>query len=267
MARQSAAPPPGRIAHPATVRALQQRLMAWYRQHGRDLPWRRTRDPYAILVSEMMLQQTQVQRALLYYEKFLSRYPTVEDLARADTPEVREMWHGLGYYARARNLQLTSQKIVADHGGCFPDTPEGLQKLPGIGPYTAGAVSSFAFRRPTAILDTNAAPGAEPLLCAAQGATDAPLSVVRGPSRHPGQPGRMSSIRRLWMSARLFARRGSRAARRVRCARCVGRSGKKKSGEKRRLSLSGGGQGSGPHLTITVRWSMVGSRKHGSPAL
>lgn len=157
MARQSAAPPPGRIAHPATVRALQQRLMAWYRQHGRDLPWRRTRDPYAILVSEMMLQQTQVQRALLYYEKFLSRYPTVEDLARADTPEVREMWHGLGYYARARNLQLTSQKIVADHGGCFPDTPDGLQKLPGIGPYTAGAVSSFAFRRPTAILDTNAA--------------------------------------------------------------------------------------------------------------
>lgn len=157
MARKSTAPPPGRIAHPATIRALQQRLMTWYCQHGRDLPWRRTRDPYAILVSEVMLQQTQVQRALLYYEKFLSRYPTVEDLARADEPEVRETWHGLGYYARARNLHLTSQKIVADYDGRFPDTPEELQKLPGIGPYTAGAVSSFAFHRHAAILDTNAA--------------------------------------------------------------------------------------------------------------
>lgn len=157
MARKSVAPPPGRIAHPATVRALQRRLMAWYSHHGRDLPWRRTRDPYAILVSEVMLQQTQVRRALLYYEKFLSRYPTVEDLARADEPEVRETWHGLGYYARARNLQSTSQKIVADHNGRFPNTPEELQKLPGIGPYTAGAVSSFAFHRHAAILDTNAA--------------------------------------------------------------------------------------------------------------
>ena len=157
MARKSAVQLPSRIAHPATVRALHRRLLAWYGQHGRDLPWRRTRDPYAILVSEVMLQQTQVQRALLYYEKFLSRYPTVEDLARADEPEVRETWHGLGYYARARNLQLTSRKIVAERDGRFPDTPEELQKLPGIGPYTAGAVSSFAFHRHAAILDTNAA--------------------------------------------------------------------------------------------------------------
>ena len=157
MARTSAVQLSSRIAHPATVRALQRRLLAWYGQHGRDLPWRRTRDPYAILVSEVMLQQTQVQRALLYYEKFLSRYPTVEDLARADEPEVRETWHGLGYYARARNLQLTSRKIVAERDGRFPDTPEELQKLPGIGPYTAGAVSSFAFHRHAAILDTNAA--------------------------------------------------------------------------------------------------------------
>ena len=157
MARTSAVQLLSRIAHPATVRALQRRLLAWYGQHGRDLPWRRTRDPYAILVSEVMLQQTQVQRALLYYEKFLSRYPTVEDLARADEPEVRETWHGLGYYARARNLQLTSRKIVAERDGRFPDTPEELQKLPGIGPYTAGAVSSFAFHRHAAILDTNAA--------------------------------------------------------------------------------------------------------------
>jgi A/G-specific adenine glycosylase len=91
-------------AHPATVRAFQRRLIAWYHHHGRDLPWRRTRDPYAILVSEVMLQQTQVSRAVLYYERFLERYPTVEELAHADEGEVRETWEGLGYYNRARNL-------------------------------------------------------------------------------------------------------------------------------------------------------------------
>lgn len=146
-----------KVAHPATIRALQQRIISWYEQHGRDLPWRRTRDPYAILVSETMLQQTQVQRALLYYDKFLNRYPTPEALAKAEEPEVRETWQGLGYYARARNLQRTTQKIVADHNGTFPTTPEELEKLPGIGPYTAGAISSFAFQRDAAILDTNAA--------------------------------------------------------------------------------------------------------------
>jgi A/G-specific adenine glycosylase len=148
--------PPWRFAHAATIRAFQQRLIAWYQKHGRDLPWRRTRDPYAILVSEIMLQQTQVQRATLYYDKFLQRYPTVADLARADEPEVRETWEGLGYYARARNLQRTSQKIVADYAGRFPKDPAELETLPGIGPYTAGAVASFAFRKDAAILDTNA---------------------------------------------------------------------------------------------------------------
>lgn len=145
-----------RFAHPATIRALQQRLIVWYQKHGRDLPWRRTRDPYAILVSEIMLQQTQVQRATLYYEKFLQRYPTIEELARADEPEVREIWEGLGYYARVRNLQRTSQKIVEDYDGRFPTNPKELETLPGIGPYTAGAVASFAFRKNAAILDTNA---------------------------------------------------------------------------------------------------------------
>ncbi|MBM4258711.1 MAG: A/G-specific adenine glycosylase [Deltaproteobacteria bacterium] len=144
------------VAHPATIRAFQQRLISWYQKYGRDLPWRRTRDPYAILVSEIMLQQTQVQRATLYYEKFLQRYPTVEDLARADEPEVRETWEGLGYYARARNLQRTSQKIVDEYDGQFPKDPTELETLPGIGPYTAGAVASFAFRKDAAILDTNA---------------------------------------------------------------------------------------------------------------
>src|SRR5215510_13118318 len=97
--------PAPHVAHRATIRALQRRLIAWYHTSGRDLPWRRTRDPYAILVSEVMLQQTQVQRAMLYYEKFLQRYPTLAELAQADEGEVRETWEGLGYYARARNLQ------------------------------------------------------------------------------------------------------------------------------------------------------------------
>jgi A/G-specific adenine glycosylase len=148
--------PPWEFAHPATIRAFQRRLITWYQKHGRDLPWRRTRDPYAILVSEVMLQQTQVQRATLYYEKFLQRYPTVEELARADEPAVRETWEGLGYYARARNLQRTSQKIVDEYNGRFPKDPEELETLPGIGPYTAGAVASFAFHKDAAILDTNA---------------------------------------------------------------------------------------------------------------
>jgi A/G-specific adenine glycosylase len=155
MAQKTA--PPQRIAHPATIRAFQRRLVSWYQTNGRDLPWRRTRDPYAILVSEVMLQQTQVQRAMLYYDKFLSRYPTVEELARAEEGEVRETWEGLGYYARARNLQRTAQKIVTEHHGRFPQRHEELTALPGIGQYTAGAVLSFAFRRAAAILDTNAA--------------------------------------------------------------------------------------------------------------
>ena len=146
-----------RIAHPTTIRAFQRRLIAWYNKHGRDLPWRRTRDPYAILVSEVMLQQTQVSRAMLYYERFLERYPTVEELAHADEEEVRETWEGLGYYRRARNLQRASQAIVERHEGQFPETHEELTALPGIGDYTAGAVRSFAFHHDAAILDTNAA--------------------------------------------------------------------------------------------------------------
>jgi A/G-specific adenine glycosylase len=144
-------------AHPTTIRAFQRRLIRWYQQHGRDLPWRRTRDPYAILVSEVMLQQTQVQRAISYYEKFLNQYPTAEDLARADEIQVRETWEGLGYYARARNLQRATQKIVSEHHGDFPQSYGALTALPGIGPYTAGAVLSFAFQQDAAILDTNAA--------------------------------------------------------------------------------------------------------------
>jgi len=155
MKKKAVLSPP--VAHPVTVRAFQRRLIAWYEKHGRDLPWRRTRDPYAILVSEVMLQQTQVSRAILYYERFLGRYPTVDDLASATEGEVRETWEGLGYYNRARNLQRASRQIVEKHEGCFPRTHEDLTALPGVGDYTAGAVRSFAFREDAAILDTNAA--------------------------------------------------------------------------------------------------------------
>jgi len=139
------------------VRQFQQRLIRWYARHGRDLPWRRTRDPYRILVSEIMLQQTQVERVIGYYERFVRRYPTIETLAASSEPHVREAWEGLGYYARARNLHRTARQVTAEHDGKLPDDPDQMRRLPGIGRYTAGAVLSFAFGKDAAILDTNAA--------------------------------------------------------------------------------------------------------------
>jgi A/G-specific adenine glycosylase len=137
------------------VKAFQARLLAWFRQNGRDLPWRRTRDPYKILVSEVMLQQTQVERVREYYTRFLREYPTVLDLAAAHPARVRESWEGLGYYARARNLHAAARTIVRQHEGRFPRHVEDLQALPGVGRYTAGAVVSFAYGEPAPILDTN----------------------------------------------------------------------------------------------------------------
>ena len=139
------------------VEAFQRRLIRWYRHHGRRLPWRRTRDPYRILVSEVMLQQTQVERVRSFYPRFLRRYPTVEHLAEAGAAEVREAWDGLGYYARARHLHETAKRVVAQHGGRVPDDGDVIRRLPGIGRYTAGAVLSIAYGRDAAILDTNAA--------------------------------------------------------------------------------------------------------------
>jgi len=130
-------------------------LLSWFREHARDLPWRRTRDPYAILVSEVMLQQTQVDRVLPYYTRFLERFPTVEDLAKAATSDVIRIWSGLGYNRRAVNLQRAARAIVDEHGGVFPDDPGNLKKLPGIGAYTAGAIAAFAHERDVAFLDTN----------------------------------------------------------------------------------------------------------------
>lgn len=137
------------------IGAFQARLLAWFRQNSRDLPWRRTRDPYKILVSEVMLQQTQVERVREYYGRFLREYPTVRDLAAARPARVREAWDGLGYYARARNLHAAARTIVNEHGGRFPRQVEALQALPGVGRYTAGAVASFAFGEPAPALDTN----------------------------------------------------------------------------------------------------------------
>jgi A/G-specific adenine glycosylase len=139
------------------VRQLQRRLVRWYADKGRDLPWRHTRDPYRILVSEVMLQQTQVERVLAYYEPFLQRYPTIEALAQSPEPAVREAWDGLGYYARARHLHRTAQQVSREHGGRIPADLRAIQQLPGIGRYTAGAVLSFAYGQDAAILDTNAA--------------------------------------------------------------------------------------------------------------
>ena len=138
-----------------------RKLRAWYRTHGRDLPWRRTRDPYRVLVSELMLQQTQVSRVLGYYDAFLSRFPTLEELARARPKQVREAWEGLGYYARARNLHRLAREVTAGGsagaGASLPHDPRALRELPGIGAYTAGAVASFAYERRAELVDTNVA--------------------------------------------------------------------------------------------------------------
>jgi A/G-specific adenine glycosylase len=130
-------------------------LLGWFKENARELPWRRTRDPYAVLVSEVMLQQTQVDRVLPYYSRFLERFPTVEDLAAAPTSDVIRIWSGLGYNRRAVNLQRAARAVVDEFGGSFPEDPAELKKLPGIGAYTAGAIAAFAHEQDVAFLDTN----------------------------------------------------------------------------------------------------------------
>jgi A/G-specific adenine glycosylase len=132
-------------------------LIAWFRVNKRDLPWRRTRDPYAIHVSEVMLQQTQVKTVIPYWERWMRELPTIRSLARAKPERVLKLWEGLGYYSRARNLQKAAQEIVAKHGGIFPNTFQAILELPGIGRYTAGAIGSIAFGLPTPIVDGNVA--------------------------------------------------------------------------------------------------------------
>lgn len=138
-------------------KSFRAKLHAWFRTKGRELPWRRTRDPYAVLVSEMMLQQTQVATVIDYFERWMERFPTMAVLANATEAEVLHAWQGLGYYSRARNLHRAVQTILREHGGVFPRELEAIRALPGIGRYTAGAVASFAFDRSTPIVDANIA--------------------------------------------------------------------------------------------------------------
>ena len=142
-------------ALPFPPHEVAERLLAWYGAEGRDLPWRHTRDPYAIWLSEVMLQQTGVETVIPYYRKFLERFPAVADLAAAPVEEVIELWAGLGYYRRARNLHAAARQVVDDFDGLFPATLEALQALPGVGRSTAGAILSIAFDIPAPILDGN----------------------------------------------------------------------------------------------------------------
>jgi A/G-specific adenine glycosylase len=141
----------------ADRRRFRHRLLAWYRRHGRDLPWRRTDDPYHILVSEVMLQQTQVDRVLPKYAEWLDKYPSLDALAAAPEGDVTATWYPLGYNIRPLRLQVIAREAVARYGGQLPDDEKTLRSFKGIGAYTAGAIRSFAFRQRAAILDTNVA--------------------------------------------------------------------------------------------------------------
>ena len=140
---------------PKNVQGFTRKLLAWYARSARDLPWRRTRDPYRVIVSEFMLQQTQVARVSEFYPRFLKRFPTIYDLAKAKPKAVREAWDGLGYYARASNLHALARVVGKTMNGKLPDDTEALEALPGVGPYTAGAVACFAYERPVPAVDTN----------------------------------------------------------------------------------------------------------------
>jgi A/G-specific adenine glycosylase len=170
------------------VKAIRRALLAWYRKNRRDLPWRRTRDPYAIWISETMLQQTRVETVIPYYERFLARFPDVQTLADADADDVLGAWAGLGYYSRARNLQAAARQVAETHGGHVPDAVEDLRALPGIGRYTAGALASIAFDRPEPIVDGNVA---------------RVLSRLLGIREDVKQP---AVVRRLWEEAAELAR-------------------------------------------------------------
>jgi A/G-specific adenine glycosylase len=140
---------------PEWVSRIRRELVRWYDEAKRDLPWRNDRDPYRILVSEMMLVQTTVSAVIPYFERFLRRFPTIKALAEADETDVLKTWEGLGYYRRARQLHAAARAVVRDHGGVIPDDSDALRALPGIGRYIAGAIRSFAFDQPAPVLEAN----------------------------------------------------------------------------------------------------------------
>ena len=137
------------------IASFREKLLAWYDANKRDLPWRRTQDPYKIWISEIMLQQTRVDTVIPYYERFLDWFPTIADLAQAPEEKLLKAWEGLGYYSRVRNMQKAAQQIMEDHGGVFPSSYDEISKLKGIGPYTAGAIASIAFGLPEPAVDGN----------------------------------------------------------------------------------------------------------------
>ena len=145
------------MENPGRDAEIARNLAVWYGRAARDLPWRRTRDPYRIWLSEVMLQQTRVDTVIPYYERFLARFPDARSLAEAPLDDVLALWSGLGYYSRARALHRAAQQIVAEHGGRLPATAEGLRALSGVGPYTAGAIASIAFDAPEPLVDGNVA--------------------------------------------------------------------------------------------------------------
>jgi A/G-specific adenine glycosylase len=151
----SAEPTPEELDPDRLRERISRPLLAWFRAEQRDLPWRRDADPYAVWVSEIMLQQTQVATVIPYFERWMARFPTVHALASAEEDEVLHAWQGLGYYSRARNLLRAAREVVARHRGRIPDSVEELRTLPGVGRYTAGAIASIAYNRPAPIVDGN----------------------------------------------------------------------------------------------------------------
>lgn len=143
------------LIDPSAKRRFQQRLLKWYKEHGRDLPWRKTSDPYEILISEVMLQQTQVDRVIPKYHEFLDRYPNLTELANAPVADVKKTWYPLGYNIRPERLHSIACETVARYGGRLPREPEELLSFKGIGRYTAGAIRAFAYNEDAPILDTN----------------------------------------------------------------------------------------------------------------
>ena len=147
--------PPHEPTRTLSKAVFASRLIAWYQSHQRDLPWRKTNDPYNIWLSEIILQQTRVAQGLPYYQRFVEKYPTVQALAKAEEEEVLRLWQGLGYYSRARNLHASARMIVSEWGGTFPTTYQELLKLRGVGKYTAAAIASIAFKESVAVVDGN----------------------------------------------------------------------------------------------------------------
>jgi A/G-specific adenine glycosylase len=157
MKKRATHPPAPEVPDAGRLTSIRAPLLGWYDRERRDLPWRRTKDPYAIWLSEVMLQQTQVATVIPYWERFLARFPTVEALAKAPLDDVLAAWRGLGYYSRARNLHRAAQEVVARFGGRLPSSAEALLTLPGFGRYTAGAVASIAFGEEAPLVDGNVA--------------------------------------------------------------------------------------------------------------